>query len=60
MIARATVTAPEIIGLLVWWSVVLAAPVVWLRRRRRTRGAEHRSRWRIIQSRQLARRPQTR
>ena len=51
MIARATVTVPEIIGLLVWWSVVLAAPVVWLRRRRRTRGAEHRSRWRNIQSR---------
>ena len=27
MIERATVTAPEMIGLLVWWIVVLAAPV---------------------------------
>src|ERR1017187_1293897 len=35
----ATVTAPEIIGLLAWWSVVLAAPVVLVRRwRRRRRG----------------------
>ena len=35
----ATVTAPEMIGLLAWWSVVLAAPVVLVRRwRRRRRG----------------------
>src|ERR1700722_10400325 len=31
----ATVTAPEMIGLLAWWSVVLAAPVVLVRRWRR-------------------------
>ncbi|MGA2926833.1 MAG: hypothetical protein ABSG43_12705 [Solirubrobacteraceae bacterium] len=41
MIARATVSAPEMIGLLVWWTVVLAAPVVLVRRwRRRRRTAE--------------------
>jgi hypothetical protein len=41
----ATVTAPEMIGLLAWWSVVLAAPVVlvrrWRRRRRRRGVAPH-------------------
>src|SRR5665213_2496562 len=45
----ATVTAPEMIGLLAWWSVVLAAPVVLVRcrRRRRRGGAPHtpRLRW---------------
>ena len=41
MIERATVTAPEMIGLLVWWIVVLAAPVILVRRwRRRRRAAE--------------------
>ena len=35
----ATVTAPEMVGLLAWWSIVLAAPVVLLRRRRRRRRA---------------------
>ncbi len=44
MIERATVTAPEMIGLLVWWIVVLAAPVVLLRRRRRRRRAANRLR----------------
>ena len=39
MIERATVTAPEMIGLLVWWSVVLAAPVIVVRRWRRRRKA---------------------
>src|ERR1019366_5971577 len=40
---NATVTAPEMIGLLAWWSAVLAAPVVLVRRwRRRRRGvAQH-------------------
>ena len=33
MIERATVTAPEMIGLLVWWIVVLAAPVILAQRR---------------------------
>jgi hypothetical protein len=37
----ATVTAPEMIGLLAWWSVVLAAPVVLVRRRRRRGVAPH-------------------
>ena len=35
MIERATVTAPEMIGLLAWWIVVLAAPVMLVRRWRR-------------------------
>jgi hypothetical protein len=39
MIERATVTAPEMIGLLVWWIVVLAAPVILVRRWRRRRKA---------------------
>ena len=41
MIERATVTAPEMIGLLAWWIVVLAAPVILVRRwRRRCRAAD--------------------
>jgi hypothetical protein len=45
MIERATVTAPEMIGLLVWWIVVLAAPVILIRRwRRRRRAADERRR----------------
>ena len=41
MIDRATVTAPEMIGLLVWWIVVLAAPLILVRRwSRRRRAAE--------------------
>jgi len=39
MIERATVAAPEMIGLLVWWIVVLAAPVIVVRRWRRRRRA---------------------
>jgi hypothetical protein len=45
----ATTTAPEMIGLLAWWSVVLAAPVVLVRRwrrRRRQGGAVHTPRMR--------------
>jgi hypothetical protein len=34
-LVSATGTAPEMIGLLAWWSVVLAGPVVFVRRRRR-------------------------
>ena len=44
MIERATVTAPEMIGLLVWWIVVLAAPVILVRRWRRRRRAADRLR----------------
>ncbi len=44
MIERATVTAPEMIGLLVWWIVVLAAPVVLVRRWRHRRRAADRPR----------------
>jgi hypothetical protein len=33
----ATVTAPEMIGLLAWWSLVLAVPMVFVRRWRRRR-----------------------
>ena len=44
MIERATVTAPEMIGLLAWWSVVLAAPVILLRRRRHRGSAGQRTR----------------
>ena len=40
MIERATVTAPEMIGLLVWWIVVLAVPVIAGLRWRRRRSAE--------------------
>ena len=39
MIERATVTAPEMIGLLVWWIVILAAPVILVRRWRRRRSS---------------------
>jgi hypothetical protein len=39
MIERATVTAPEMIGLLVWWILVLAAPVILIWRWRRRRKA---------------------
>jgi hypothetical protein len=42
MIERATVTAPEMIGLLVWWIVILAAPVILVRRWRRRRRAADR------------------
>ena len=46
MVQRATVTAPEMIGLLVWWILVLAAPVIaglrWRRRRRAVRGQSRR------------------
>jgi len=42
MIERATVTAPEMIGLLVWWIVVLAAPAILVRRWRRRRRAADR------------------
>jgi hypothetical protein len=46
MPAPAMISAPETVGLLLWWGVVLAAPVVILRRRgRRGRGeASHPSR----------------
>ena len=44
MIERATVTAPEMIGLLVWWVAVLAAPVILVRRWRRGRRAANRLR----------------
>ena len=44
MIERATVTAPEMIGLLAWWIVVLAAPVILVRRWRRRRRAADRPR----------------
>jgi hypothetical protein len=45
MVERATVTAPEMIGLLVWWIVVLAAPAILVSRfRRRPRPAD-RLRW---------------
>jgi hypothetical protein len=37
MVPLAMVPAPEMVGLLAWWSIVLAAPVVLLRRRRRRR-----------------------
>ena len=39
MPAPATIPAPEMVGLLVWWGVVLAAPVALLRRRRRRSAA---------------------
>jgi hypothetical protein len=39
MPTSATVTTPEMIGLLTWWSVMLVAPVVLLRRWRRCRVA---------------------
>ena len=38
MIRFATLTAPEMIGLLAWWCVVLAAPVILVRRWRRRTG----------------------
>lgn len=44
MIKHATVTAPEMIGLLVWWIVGLAAPVILVRRWRRRRRAAGRLR----------------
>ena len=44
MIERATVTAPEMIGLLAWWIVMLAAPVLLVRRWRRRVNAAQRSR----------------
>ena len=44
MIERATVTAPEMIGLLVWWIVMLVAPVILVRRWRRRRKAAKRLR----------------
>jgi hypothetical protein len=37
MLTRASVAAPEAIGVLVWWSVVLAGPVILVRRWRRRR-----------------------
>ena len=46
MVQRATVTAPEMIGLLLWWILVLAAPVIaglrWRRRRRAVSGQSRR------------------
>ena len=44
MIDRATVTAPEMIGLLAWWIVMLAAPVMLVRRWRRRVNAAQRLR----------------
>ena len=44
MIEHATVTAPEMIGLLVWWIVMLVAPVILVRRWRRRREAAERLR----------------
>ena len=44
MIERATVTAPEMIGLLAWWIVMLAAPVLLVRRWRRRVNAAQRLR----------------
>jgi hypothetical protein len=49
MIERATVTAPEMIGLLVWWIAVLAAPVILVRRWRRRRKAAERLREQVAQ-----------
>ena len=46
MPARAMVTVPEMIGLLAWWSVVLAAPVILVRRWRRRGVARQAPRWR--------------
>ena len=47
MIEHATVTAPEMIGLLVWWIVVLAVPVIaglrWRRRRKAPRARSRRN-----------------
>jgi hypothetical protein len=40
MLALATVTAPLTIGLIAWWAVMLAAPVVFVMRWRRRRGAQ--------------------
>jgi hypothetical protein len=34
MLTPASVTSPEMIGVIVWWSVVLAGPVLLVRRRR--------------------------
>jgi hypothetical protein len=42
MIEQATVTAPEMIGLLAWWIVMLAAPVMLIRRWRRRPSAVRR------------------
>jgi hypothetical protein len=45
MIDRATVTAPEMIGLLAWWIVMVVAPVMLVRRwRRRVNAAQRRRR----------------
>ena len=44
MIERASVTAPEMIGLLVWWIVILVAPVILVRRWSRRRKAAKRLR----------------
>ena len=44
MIEHATVTAPEMIGLLVWWIVMLVAPVILVRRWSRRRKAAKRLR----------------
>jgi hypothetical protein len=55
LVALATVTAPETIGLLAWWAIVLAAPVIFVRRWRR-RAAPRRARrprllWRSVRGR---------
>ncbi len=44
MLPLATLPTPEMVGLLAWWSLVLAAPVVLARRRGRRRKAAHRPR----------------
>jgi hypothetical protein len=49
MVPIAMVPAPEMVGVLAWWGVVLAAPVVLLwRRRHRWRGTSPRSRRRLL------------
>jgi hypothetical protein len=50
MIERATVTAPKMISLLGWWTLVLAAPVIFLRRWRRRRRTEPGPRRRVRRS----------
>jgi hypothetical protein len=48
MVPIAMVPAPEMVGVLTWWGVVLAAPVVLVwRRRHRWRGTSPRSRRRL-------------
>jgi hypothetical protein len=59
MVAIAMVPAPEMVGMLAWWGVVLPAPVVLLRRRRhRRRGTSPRPPRRLLRRRPRETRPQ--